>query len=89
MTIQITVKEVGPREERTVEVRRVTTESHKRLTASGATKILRREFLELPRLVSASKSIGAKGEFFAMHSAKPSANCRFHYIWRQYYLIEC
>ena len=31
MIVRITVKEVGPRDERVLEVRRVTTESHKRL----------------------------------------------------------
>ena len=89
MTVNITVKEVGPREERTLEVRRVTTESHKRLTAHSATRLLRREFPELPATVSASKSVSVKGEFFAMHSVKPSEKCQFHYSWRHYYLVEC
>jgi len=89
MTVRITVKEVGPRDERTLEVRRVTTDSHKRLTAHSATKLLRREFPELPAIVSASKSVSVKGEFFAMHSVRPSEKCRFHYFWRQYYLTEC
>ncbi len=68
MIVRITVKEVGPRDERVLEVRRVTTESHKRLTVHGATKLLRREFPELPATASASESVSAKGEFFAMHS---------------------
>ena len=88
MTVTITVKEVGPRDERTLVVRRVTTDSHKRLTAHSATKLLRREFPELPKIV-ASKSVRVKGEFFAMHSVRPSEKCRFHYFWRQYYLKEC
>jgi hypothetical protein len=88
MTVEITVKEIGPRDERTVEVRRVTTESQKRLTAHSATRLLRREFPELPVLISASKSVVKKGEFFAVHSVRPSEKCRFHYLWRQYYLIE-
>jgi len=89
MTVQITVKEVDPREERMIEVRRTTTDSHKRLTAHSATRLLRREFPELPALISASKSVERKGEYFAMHSLKPSEKCGFHYVWRQYYLIEC
>ena len=89
MRVNITVKEVGPREERTLEIRRVTTESHKRLTAHSATKLLRREFPEVPATVSASKSVNAKGEFFAMHAVEPSEKCRFHYFWRHYYLVEC
>jgi hypothetical protein len=89
MTVTITVKEGGPRDECTLEVRRVTTDSHKRLTAHSATRLLRREFPELPAIVSASKSVRVKGEFFAMHSARPSEKCRFHYFWRQYYLKEC
>jgi len=89
MTVQITLKEVGPRDERVLEVRRVTPESHKRLTAHSATRLLRREFPELPVTASASKSVSAQGEFFAMHSARPSEKCRFHYLWRQYYLLEC
>ena len=89
MTVQITVKEVGPRDQRVLEVRRGTTESHKRLTAHSATKLLRREFPELPTTASASKSVSAKGELFAMHSLRPSEKCRFHYLWRQYYLVEC
>ena len=88
MMVTITVKEVGPRDERTLEVRRVITDSHKRLTAHSATKLLRREFPELPVIVSASKSVRAKGEFFAMHSARPSEKCRFHYFWRHYYVVE-
>ena len=89
MTVTITVKEVGPRDERTLEVRRVTTDSPKRLIARSATKLLRREFPELPVIVSASKSVRTKGEFFAMHSVRPSEKCRFHYFWRQYYVVEC
>jgi len=89
MTVTITVKEVGPRDERMLEVRRVTTDSHKRLTAHSATKLLRREFPELPVIVSASKSVRATGEFFAMHSVRPSEKCRFHYFWRQYFVVEC
>jgi hypothetical protein len=80
MTVTITVKEVGPRDERTLEVRRVTTDSHKRLTARSPTKLLRREFPELPVIVSASRSVRVKGEFFAMHSVRPSEKCRFHYF---------
>ena len=89
MTVTITVKEVGPRDERTLEVRRVTTDSHKRLTARSATKLLRREFPELPGIATASKSVRVKGEFFAMHSVRPSEKCRFHYFWRKYHLKEC
>jgi hypothetical protein len=89
MTVRITVKEVGPRDEYLLEVRSVTPESHKRLTAHSATKLLRREFPELPTTVSASKSVSAKGEFFAMHSVRPSDKCRFHYFWKHYYLVEC
>ena len=88
MTVTITVKEVGPREERTVEVRRVTTESHKRLTAHAATRILRREFPDFPEITSASKSVSERGVFFAMHSLRPTEKCNFHYTWKQYYLSE-
>lgn len=87
MTVIITVKESGPREERTVEIRRVITESHKRLTANVATRILRREFPDFPKLTSAGKST-EKGVFCAMHSLKPTAKCSFHYTWRHYYLAE-
>jgi hypothetical protein len=89
MTVTITVKDVGPRDEHTLEIRRITTDSHKRLTAHSATKLLRREFPELPGIVTASKSVRVKGEFFAMHSVRPSEKCRFHYFWKQYYLKEC
>ena len=90
MNLTITIKEVGPDrgEERIVEVRHVTTESHKRLTAGSATRILRREIPDLPALVTASKSTEAKGVFFAMHYATASARCAFHYTWRHYYLSE-
>jgi len=89
MTVRITVKEVGPRDECVLEVRRVTAESHKRLTVHSATRLLRREFPDLPAIASASKSLSVKGEFFAMHSVRPSKKCRFHYLWRHYYLVDC
>ncbi len=90
MNLTITIKEIGPGpgEERVVEVRHVTTESHKRLTAGAATRILRRVIPELPALVTASKSVETKGVFFAIHHATPSSKCSFHYTWRHYYLSE-
>ncbi|HWW14506.1 MAG TPA: hypothetical protein VN310_07580 [Candidatus Dormibacteraeota bacterium] len=88
MKVTITVKEVSPREERTLEVRRVTTESHKRLTAHSATRVLRREFPDLPATMSASKSVTGKGEFLAMHSLQPTEKCSFHYTWKHYYVNE-
>ena len=87
MNVAIEIVEQDMREKRTVEVRHVVTESHKRLTATSATKILRREFPDVPRL-SALKSIDKKGQFFAMHSVKPTEKCNFHYVWRHYYLTE-
>jgi hypothetical protein len=90
MNLTITIKEIGPDrgEERIVEVRHVATESHKRLTAGSATRILRREIPDLPPLVTASKSVETKGVFFAMHHATQSPKCSFHYTWRHYYLSE-
>jgi hypothetical protein len=84
----LTIKEVNWREERIVEVRHLTTESHKRLTANSATRILHREIPNLPTLVRASKSTEAKGVFFAMHAAMRDEKCSFHYTWRHYYLSE-
>jgi hypothetical protein len=84
----ITVREMAMRGDRTVEVRRVSTQSVGRLTATRATKILRREFPELPHTISASKSVEQKGVFFAMHAVSPTEKCRFHYVWRKYYLAE-
>lgn len=88
MKVTITVKEVGPRETRTVEVRRVTTESHKRLTAHIATRILRREFAEFPETIAAFKSKHDKAVFFAMHSLVPTEKCEFHFVWRHYYVED-
>ena len=89
MTVVITiVEEVGSREKRTVEVRRVTTESHKHLTAHAATRILRREFPDCPKVLTASKSTLGRRVFHAMHSLTPTERCSFHYNWRHYYLTE-
>ena len=88
MRIAITVREMTMRDEQTVEVRRVSTQSAGRLTATGASKILRREFPKLPRTISASKSVEQKGVFFAMHAVSPTEKCKFHYVWRKYYLAE-
>lgn len=88
MIVVITVEEVGSREKRTVEVRRVTTESHKRLTAHAATRLSRREFPDSPKVLTASKSKLGKGVFHAMHSLTPTERCSFHYNWRHYYLTE-
>jgi hypothetical protein len=63
MTVIITVEEAGLRETRTLEVRRVTTESHKRLTAHAATRILRRVFPDFPKRLAAFKS-NHKGTVF-------------------------
>jgi len=88
MTITITVREKAMRGDHTVEVRRVSTQSAGRLTATRASKILRSEFPELPRTISASKSVEQKGVFFAMHAVSPTEKCKFHYVWREYYLAE-
>jgi hypothetical protein len=88
MRIRITVREQTMRDEHTVEVRRVSAQSAGRLTATGASKILRREFPELPRTISASKSVERKSIFFAMHAVFPTDKCKFHYVWRKYYLAE-
>jgi hypothetical protein len=88
VNVTITVKEVVSGEERLVEIRHISTESHKRLTAHSATRILRREFLDLPHFVAASKSMADKRVFFAMHSLLPTGKCSFHYTWRHYYLVE-
>jgi hypothetical protein len=52
MRIAITVREMTMRDEHPVEVRRASTQSEGRLTATGASKILRREFPGLPRTIS-------------------------------------
>lgn len=52
MRVAITVREQDMRGERTVEVRRVSTQSARRLTATRASQILRHEFPELPRRVA-------------------------------------
>jgi hypothetical protein len=88
MRVAITVREQDMRGERTVEVRRVSTQSARRLTATRASQILRHEFPELPSRVSASKSVEKKGVFFAMHAVSPTEKCKFHYVWRKYYLAE-
>ena len=64
MRVTIEVREMDMRSERTVEVRRVTTQGDRKLTATGASKILRREFPELPSWITASK-LENKREFFA------------------------
>ncbi len=88
VNVTLTIKDVTPREERIVEVRHITTESHKRLTANAATRILHREVPNLPVLLRASKSIDKRGVFFAMHSTTRDEKCSFHYTWRHYYLSE-
>ena len=88
MKIAINVCEMDTRGERTVEIRCVSARTGRRLTATGASKILRREFPELPRTISASKSVEKKGVFFAMHTVSPTEKCKFHYVWRKYYLAE-
>lgn len=82
MNVTLTIKDVTPREGRVVEVRHIVTESHKRLTANVATRILRREVLNLPILLTASKSVEKKGVFFAMHSTTRDEKCSVHYTWR-------
>lgn len=88
MTVTIAVREMDMRGERTVEIRRVSTQSTRKLTATRASKILRHEFPELPRTIAASKSVEKKGVFYAMHAVSPTEKCKFHYIWRKYYLSE-
>ena len=88
MTVVITIEEVGARDKRVVEVRRVTAESHKRLTAHAATRILRREFPDFPKCHTASKVKDQTGVFHAMHSLTQTEKCSFHYNWRHYYLAE-
>lgn len=88
MTLIITVEVIGGRARRTIEVRRVTTKSDKRLTAHAATRILRREFPDFPKMQSASKSRIGSGGFSAFHSLKPTEKCSFHYYWKHYYLTE-
>jgi hypothetical protein len=88
VNVTITIKESDFHEERLVEVRHVTTESHKRLNALSATRLLRREIPNLPQSANASKYREEKGVFHAMHHATPSEKCSFHYTWRHYYLKE-
>ena len=88
MRVAITVREMTHRDEHTVEIRRVSTQSTGRLTATRASKILWREFPELPRIITASKLVEQKGVFFAMHAVSPTEKCKFHYVWRMYYLAE-
>ena len=90
MTVKIRVVEQDTRGEHEVEVRTVTTESGRRLTAKVATKILRREFPDIAHQTTftALKSKTEQGTFWAMHSVRPTEKCSFHYIWRRYYLCE-
>jgi hypothetical protein len=88
MTVKIEVREMDMRSDRTVEVRMVSTQTTRALTAPGATRILRREFPELPRTISASKLLEKKGSFVAMHAVSPTEKCNFHYVWRKFYLTE-
>jgi len=88
MRLTITVREMDMRGEHTVEVRHVSIQSARSLNATRASRILRREFPQLPRPFSASKSVEQKGVFFAMHAVSPTEKCNFHYVWRKYYLVS-
>ena len=88
--VRIRVVEQDTRGEHDVEVRTVTSDSGRRLTANVATRILRREFQDVARQTrfTALKSKTEKGTFWAMHSVRPTEKCSFHYLWRRYYLSE-
>ena len=86
--VQIRVTETGANGEHELEIRCVVTESHKRLTAHAATRILRREFPQIPHLTASKSKVLGKGVFSASHSVEPSEKCHFHYIFRNYYITE-
>ena len=88
LTVKIRIVEEDARGGHEVEVRSVTTDSQKRLTAHVASKILRREFPNVPHLTALKSKTLDKRVFVATHSVKPTDKCNFHYIWRRYYLTQ-
>jgi hypothetical protein len=71
--------------EKLIARRRCEVESKKQLTQQRAKKILAREYSELGSFIPLVKR-GAG--FITSKALQPSAKCPYHFVWRDYYIVE-
>lgn len=84
MKVTITVYEQTDRSETLIEKRGIDVASAKPLNGNNARRILARTFPELGRLYGLTKKNGA---WWTMRAVRPTERCKYHHIWRHYYVI--